>query len=92
MEMNWKVRFRNKVWLSSFIATILTFIYTILGMLDIAPKFTQNTVMNVVNAFLMVLCMTGVIIDPTTSGIGDSERAMTYETPYVDPPKHEEEI
>ena len=92
MEMNWKVRFRNKVWLSSFIATILTFIYTILGMLDIAPKFTQNTVMNVVNAFLMVLCMTGVIIDPTTSGIGDSERAMTYETPDVDPPKREEEI
>jgi len=92
MEMNWKVRFRNKVWLSSFIATILTFIYTILGMLDIAPKFTQNTVMNVVNAFLMVLCMTGVIIDPTTSGIGDSERAMTYETPFVDPPEPEEEI
>ena len=85
MQMNWKVRFKNKTWLSMFIATIVTFIYTILGMFDIAPEVTQNSIMNVVNGVLMVLSLTGVIIDPTTAGISDSNRAMTYEEPYVDP-------
>ena len=82
--MNWKVRFKNKLWLSSFIAAIINFIYTILGMFDVAPEVTQNSLMNVVNAILMMLSLTGVIIDPTTSGINDSDRAMTYEVPYVD--------
>ena len=31
MKVNWKVRFQNKVWLSSFFACILTFVYTMLG-------------------------------------------------------------
>ena len=82
--MNWKVRFKNKVWLTSFIAAIVTFIYTILGMFDIMPAITQNSVMNVVNAILMMLGLTGVIIDPTTAGIGDSQRAMAYDEPWVD--------
>ena len=85
MQMNWKVRFKNKVWLSSFIATIVTFAYTIMGMFDIAPEITQNVLMNVINGILMMLSLTGVIVDPTTEGISDSNRAMTYEVPYVDP-------
>ena len=84
MQMNWKVRFKNKVWLSSFIATIVSFIYTILGMFDVAPEVTQNVLMNVVNGILLMLSLTGVIVDPTTNGLGDSDRAMTYEIPYVD--------
>ncbi len=85
MQMNWKVRFKNKVWLSSFIATIVTFAYTIMGMFDVAPEITQNALMNVINGILMMLSLTGVIVDPTTAGISDSNRAMTYEVPYVDP-------
>lgn len=84
MQMNWKVRFKNKVWLSSFIATIITFIYTILGMFDVAPEVTKNSIMNIIDAVLMMLSLTGVIVDPTTAGIGDSNRAMTYEEPFAD--------
>lgn len=84
MQMNWKVRFKNKIWLSSFIAVIVSFIYTILGLFDVAPEITQNLVMNIVNGVLMMLSLTGVIVDPTTDGFGDSNRAMTYDVPYVD--------
>jgi len=84
MKLNWKVRFKNKIWLSSFIAAIITFIYTMLGMFDVAPDVTQNSIMNIVNALLMMLSLTGVIVDPTTEGISDSNRAMSYETPYSD--------
>ena len=31
-----------------------------------------------------VLAILGVVVDPTTSGIGDSERAMSYEEPWQD--------
>ena len=89
VKLNWKVRFKNKVWLSSFIAAIVTFIYTILGMFDVAPEVTQNSVMNVINAILMMLSLTGVVVDPTTAGIGDSDRAMSYDEPWQD---FEEEI
>lgn len=85
MQMNWKVRFKNKVWLSSFIATIVSFIYTILGMFDVAPEITQNVIMNVVNGILLMLSLTGVIVDPTTAGLSDSDRAMTYDEPYAKP-------
>lgn len=85
MQMNWKIRFKNKVWLSSFIATIVSFIYTILGMFDVAPEITQNVIMNVVNGILLMLSLTGVIVDPTTAGLSDSDRAMTYDEPYANP-------
>lgn len=84
MKLNWKVRFKNKVWLTSFFAAILTFIYTILGMFDIYPEITKNDIGEIINSMLMFLSLTGVIIDPTTAGINDSNRAMGYEVPYSD--------
>ena len=84
MKINWKVRFRNKAWLAEFIACIITFVYTILGMLDVYPEITQNRVIEIVNTLLMFLSLMGVIADPTTIGMNDSIRAMGYEEPYDD--------
>lgn len=84
MKLNWKVRFRNKTWLTSFLAAIVTFAYTILGMFDIYPEVTRNDVGEIINSLLMFLSLIGVIVDPTTSGLGDSMRALSYEEPYVD--------
>lgn len=84
MKVNWTVRFKNKVWLASFFGAIVSFIYTILGQFEIAPVVTQNVVMNVINAILMMLSMLGVIVDPTTSGVNDSKRAMSYVEPWSD--------
>ena len=38
-------------------------------------------VMNVINTVLMLLSMLGIIIDPTTKSISDSERALQYSEP-----------
>ena len=84
MKLNWKVRFRNKTWLASFLAAIVTFAYTILGMFDIYPEVTRNDIGEIINSLLMFLSLIGVIVDPTTSGLGDSLRALGYEEPYVD--------
>ena len=92
MNVNWKVRFRNKVWLSLFLSAIVTFIYTILGLFDIAPSVTKNQVGEAISSLLMFLSVTGVIVDPTTAGLDDSKRAMSYEEPYDDndPPSKDE--
>lgn len=81
MKINWKVRFKNKTWLLSFIALVLTFLYNVLSMFDIVPTVTQQEIMDAVTAILTILAAVGVIIDPTTAGVSDSEKALTYEEP-----------
>lgn len=79
MKINWKVRFKNKTWLAAFVALILTFVYNILGMFEVALPVEQDSIMAVVTSLLTLLTGLGVIIDPTTQGVQDSDRAMTYE-------------
>lgn len=84
MQLNWKVRFKNKVWLGSFLSLMVGFIYSMLALFDVFPAVTQNTIGQILNQILTFLGLIGVIVDPTTAGIGDSDRAMTYEEPYSD--------
>jgi len=84
MKLNWKVRFKNKVWLSTFISLIIGFVYNVLNMFDIAPVITQNAVTQVVGQVLTLLGLLGVLVDPTTEGINDSNRAMSYDEPWRD--------
>ena len=84
MKLNWKVRFKNKTWLTMFLSLIVGFVFNMLKLFDIVPTFSENLVMNIIGQVLTFLGLIGVIVDPTTAGIGDSERAMGYETPYRD--------
>ena len=45
---------------------------------------TQNHVLQLVNQVLTFLGLIGVIVDPTTAGLGDSDRAMGYQEPWDD--------
>ena len=83
-KINWKVRFKNKTWLGMFIALIIGFVFGILKLFDVYPPITENQVLNIVNQVLTFLGLIGVLVDPTTAGIGDSDRAMSYEEPWVD--------
>jgi phi LC3 family holin len=53
-------------------------------MFDIFPTVTQNTVIQIIDNVLLFLSMIGVITDPTTAGLNDSERAMSYTEPWSD--------
>ena len=81
MKINWKVRFKNKTWLVTFLITVLAFVYQILGMFDIVPPITQDMATQLVTIVINMLVAIGVVIDPTTAGTSDSEQAMTYEEP-----------
>lgn len=84
MKINWRVRFKNPTWLTMFISLIVGFVFNILRLFDIVPSFTQNQVMEIVSQVLTFLGLIGVLVDPTTEGIGDSKRAMQYDKPWVD--------
>ena len=90
-KINWKVRFKNKTWLGLFIALIIGFIFNLLAMFDVYPPITENQVLNIVNQVLTFLGLIGVLVAPTTAGIGDSERAMSYEEPWKDDTEEEGE-
>lgn len=85
LKINWKVRFKNKVFLTSFISLIVGFVYSMLGLFDIFPAITKNSILLIVDQVLTFLGLIGVIVDPTTAGLGDSDRAMSYEEPWIDP-------
>ncbi len=81
MKINWKVRLKNKVWLGSFCSLIVGFVYSMLALFDVFPEVTQSLVLQLMNQVLTFLGLIGVIVDPTTAGLSDSERAMGYEEP-----------
>ena len=82
--MNWKVRFKNKTWLTMFVSLIIGFVFSMLELFDVVPIVTENTLMKVASQILTFLGLIGVLVDPTTQGIGDSERAMSYDEPWSD--------
>ena len=83
-KINWRVRLKNKIWLGSFLSLIVGFVYSMLALFDIFPEVTQSLVLQLMNQVLTFLGLIGVIVDPTTAGIGDSDRAMGYSEPWDD--------
>ena len=78
MKINWKVRLRNKTWLASVLALIVSFAYDLLAMLEVAPPLSEDWLLSLIQTGLTLLTALGVVIDPTTDGAADSDRAMGY--------------
>ena len=81
MKINWKVRLRNKAWLAGVLALIVSFVYDLLAAFDIVPAVSEDWIMGIVATVLTLLTALGVVADPTTPGVTDSDRAMLYDEP-----------
>lgn len=81
MKINWKVRFKNGTFVLTFAALVLSFVYNVLGMLEVVPPISEDAAVSVVAGVVQVLAALGIVTDPTTKGVKDSERAMTYTKP-----------
>lgn len=80
MKINIKERLKNKAFVLSMATLIITFVYQILGIFGIVPLISEDSIVNVVTIGVNFLAMIGVLVDPTTKGMSDSERALTYGT------------
>ena len=82
--INWKLRGQNKTTLMAIFSLAIQIIYRILDAVGVIPPFTADWVLEIVANVLSLLVLLGVIVDPTTDGIADSKRAMSYEWPWRD--------
>ena len=86
MKINWLVRLKNKTFWISVIPAILLLIQAVAAVFGFALDFGDlgNKLLAVVNAVFALLSILGVVNDPTTVGVSDSNRAMTYKVPNDD--------
>lgn len=81
MNLNLKLRLKNRVTLLAIVGTVLMIVYTLLGMIGITPSVTESQASDLAAMVVELLVLLGVVVDPTTAGVSDSQRAMTYAEP-----------
>lgn len=81
MQINWKLRLKNKVTLTAIILGVVGIVYKILAMLGIVPPISENEVVEIALLVIELLVLLGVVVDPTTAGVSDSQQAMSYKQP-----------
>ena len=72
--INLKLRLQNK-------ATLVAPISAAFLMLQQLGLHIPSNIQEGVNTFVGILVILGIVTDPTTKGIADSERALSYEQP-----------
>lgn len=75
--INFKLRLQNK-------ATLVALISAVFLMLQQFGLQIPHNIQEGVNTLLMILVLLGIVTDPTTKGVADSERALTYNEPHED--------
>jgi phi LC3 family holin len=45
---------------------------------EIVPKIPESEVFDYITIIINILGLLGIVVDPTTKGLSDSERALTY--------------
>lgn len=83
MKINWALRFKNKQTLAALAAAVISAAYQVLGILGVVAPISQGSLIQLVGIILTVLAGFGVIVDPTTKGASDSNRAMSYSEPHA---------
>lgn len=83
MKINWTVRLKNKAFWLALIPAVLLLVQTVAAAIGYQLDFGEisERLIAVVNAIFAVLAILGIVTDPTTKGVGDSDQAMTYTVP-----------
>ncbi len=78
--LNIKARLKNKTFLISGSVLVVALVYRVLAIFDLLPQISENQVLELISMGVNILALVGVVVDPTTEGLSDSQRAMTYFT------------
>ena len=83
MNINWKVRIKNKDFWITIIPMALLLIQAVLAIFGVEIDIGEwgNKLLYIVNLAFAILATLGIVNDPTTKTFADSTRAMTYEEP-----------
>ena len=83
MKINLLVRIKNKAFWLALIPALLLVVQAVAALYGYRWDFVvlNQQIAAVINAVFAVLAILGVVNDPTTAGVTDSDRAMGYSKP-----------
>ena len=84
--INWMVRIKNKQFWMSLIPALALVVQAVAAVFGWELDFSSliGKLLAVVDAVFALLVILGIVVDPTTAGIGDSKRALGYQEPWTD--------
>jgi phi LC3 family holin len=84
--INWMVRVKNKQFWMSLIPALALVVQAVAAVFGWELDFSSliGKLLAVVDAVFALLVILGIVVDPTTAGVGDSKRALGYEEPWTD--------
>lgn len=82
-RINWAVRFKNKTFWVALIPATLVLIQVVAAVFGFTINLGDlgDKLLQVVEAVFTLLAILGIVVDPTTKGVGDSTQALTYTEP-----------
>lgn len=83
MKINVAVRMKNKAFWITFIPAVLLLVQQVANAVGVELDVSGLTeeLVSIIGTLFAVLSLLGVVNDPTTAGVSDSEQAMTYQEP-----------
>ncbi|MBC1663223.1 phage holin [Listeria welshimeri] len=83
MKINWIVRFKNPIWVIALIGGLFLIVQSVLYVFGV--EWDYNELMNrLITVITSIFALIGIIQDPTTAKLKDSERAQKYIEPGKD--------
>ena len=80
-NINWKTRLQSGPFWIGVASAVVAAVFAIVQLCGVDLPVTADQVLNVFTLVLMIPASIGIISDPTTKGITDSARALTYDKP-----------
>ena len=86
MKINLLVRLKNKAFWLALVPALLLVVQTVASLFGYNWDFVvlNQQIAAIINAIFAVLTILGVVVDPTTAGLSDSQRALSYTEPNKD--------
>ena len=81
MKINWKVRFKHKPFLIALFALVMLLVQQVASFFGLDTTIYNEQVTDLFNTVLAILLLLGIVSDPTTTGMSDSQQAMRYHKP-----------
>ncbi|PZG38688.1 phage holin [Listeria ivanovii] len=83
MKINWVVRFKNPVWVIALLGGLFFIIQSVQYVFGV--DWDYNDLMNrLITVITSIFALIGIIQDPTTANLNDSERVQKYIEPRKD--------
>lgn len=84
--INWNVRLRNRNFVIALVGAIILLVQQVGELFGLHLNLSDLTekIVNIITLVFSIMTLLGVVNDPTTHGLSDSEQALTYDKPKED--------